>query len=174
MALPALIQTARLRLRLLRAEDAAFILALVNDPAWLRFIGDRHIRDHVAAERYITRCHAMHEQHGVGLLAVEAAATGEVVGICGLLQREKAADLDLGFAFLERFRRQGFAREAAAAMLEFGHGTLRRERVLALVHPNNDASIALLTSLGFRFEAARPNHDGTADTHVFVHRTPLA
>lgn len=163
------IATARLKLRPLKAADADFILELVNEPAWLRYIGDRNIRDRLAAEAYIEKCRAMHREHGVGSLAVEIVATGEVAGICGLLQREAATELDLGFALLGRFRGQGIAHEAALALLHHGHVTLGRERLLALVHPENAASIALLTKLGFRYESARPNAHGTAETHVFVH-----
>lgn len=173
MALPALIETARLRLRLLTPADADFIIELVNDPVWLQFIGDRNIRDRAAAEAYIAKCRAMHEQHGVASLAVELATTGEVAGLCGLLQREPATELDLGFAFLARFRGQGFAREAATAILELGHDTLGRERILALVHPRNADSIALLMKLGFRYESARTRADGTVETQVFVHTTEL-
>lgn len=169
MALAPSLETDRLRFRLLMPADAAFVVELANDPAWLRFIGDRHIHDRAAAEAYIAKCRTMHEQHGVAALAVELRTTGEVVGLCGLLQREPGAEIDLGFAFLERFRGQGFAREAAAAMLDFGHRTLGRERILALVHPDNADSIGLLTKLGFRSESTRSRADGTIHTRVFVH-----
>jgi [ribosomal protein S5]-alanine N-acetyltransferase len=163
------LETPRLHLRLLTAADAGFILQLVNEPAWLRFIGDRNVHDRAGAEAYIGRCLRMHEQHGVCSLGVEQRTTAEVIGICGLLQREHLRDLDLGFAFLERFRGQGFAREAASAVLEFGHRNLRRERILALTNPENTASIALLTKLGFRPESSVKRPDGTIETQIFVH-----
>ena len=169
-----LLQTARLQLRLLTVADADFILELVNDPAWLEFIGDRNIHDRAAAGAYIGRCRAMHAQHGVASLAVEITATGEVIGICGLLRRDGVAELDLGFAFLERFRGRGYAREAAATVLAFGHQQLRQERILALVHPHNAASIALLLNLGFRFDSARPGKNGTHETRVFAHHDESA
>ena len=47
------LQTERLNLRHLTPEDAPFILELVNDPGWIRFIGDRFVRNEDDAGRYI-------------------------------------------------------------------------------------------------------------------------
>lgn len=166
----ALLETPRLRVRPAETDDAAFIVELVNDPAWLRFIGERHVRTPADALGYIAKTHAMQRAHGVSLHVVALQKTGEAIGLCGLLQRDHLPELDLGFAYLARFRGQGFAREAAAAMLQHGHATLGRERILALVHPENRDSIALLGKLGFVFERTVPRPDGVVDTHVFVHR----
>jgi [ribosomal protein S5]-alanine N-acetyltransferase len=163
------VQTARLTLRPLTLADAEFIIELVNDPAWIRFIGDRKIHDRPAAEAYIEKCLTMVRNHGVGSLAVELTSTNAVIGICGLLRREQQRDLDLGFALLEQFRGHGYASEAAVAMLDIGHNTLGHERVIALTNPENTASIDLLTKLGFRFESAIARADGTIETRILVH-----
>jgi [ribosomal protein S5]-alanine N-acetyltransferase len=164
-----LVQTARLTLRPLTLADAEFIIELVNDPAWIRFIGDRKIHDRPAAEAYIEKCLTMYRNHGVGSLAVELKSTNTVIGICGLLRRDQQRELDLGFAFLERFRGHGYASEAAAAMLDVGHNTLGHERVIALTNPENVASTNLLTKLGFRFDSVVARPDGTIETRILVH-----
>jgi [ribosomal protein S5]-alanine N-acetyltransferase len=168
------VQTSRLKLRPLTLADAEFIIELVNDPAWIRFIGDRNIHDPKAAEAYIEKCLTMYRNHGVGSLAVELKSTGTPIGICGLLQREQYADLDLGFALLERFRGHGYAREAASAMLRVGHDNLQRRRVLALTDPGNAASIALLESLGFVFESSTARPDGVSGTNIYAHAARVA
>jgi [ribosomal protein S5]-alanine N-acetyltransferase len=165
-----LVQTLRLNLRLLTLADAGFIIELVNDPAWIRFIGNRNIHDQKAAEAYIEKCLAMYRNHGVGSLAVELKSTNAVIGICGLLKRDTQRDLDLGFAFLEQFRGQGYAREAASAMLAMGHDTLGLERIIALTDPENTASITLLQKLGFRLESSIARPDGTVETTILVHQ----
>jgi [ribosomal protein S5]-alanine N-acetyltransferase len=157
---------------MLTDDDAHFVIELVNEPAWLRFIGDRHVRRHADAVAYIGKAHAMYAQHGVCLQAVELRATGDVIGLCGLIQRAQFPEVDLGYAFLERFRGQGFAREAAAAMLQFGHATLHRETILALTHPENDRSIALLKKLGFLPRSETRTPDGAVDSLVFAHTQP--
>src|ERR1051326_2497227 len=111
-------ETARLKLRELGADDAAFILELVNEPGWLRFVGDRNVHSLDDARGYIARGPAAsYEKHGFGLWAVELAASGEPLGMCGLVRRATLEDVDLGFAFLSRHWGQGYAREAAAAVV---------------------------------------------------------
>ena len=65
------IETPRLVLRRQRAEDAPFILRLVNDPAWLRHIGDRGVRTLGDAREYILGgAVAMYDRCGLGLYLV--------------------------------------------------------------------------------------------------------
>ena len=145
--------TARLRLRRLTADDAAFILELVNDEAWLRYIGDRGIRSLDDARAYLERGPvAMYAKHGFGLWGVERKEAPGLVGMCGLLQRDTLPDVDLGFAFLPAFRGQGLAREAAAGTVAFARDQLGLRRLVALTAPANARSIRLLEGLGFCFE----------------------
>ncbi|MFN0242061.1 MAG: GNAT family N-acetyltransferase [Planctomycetota bacterium] len=147
------VDTARLRLRKLSADDAAFIHELVNDPAWLCYIGDKHVHTHADARRYIEDGPAAsYARNGFGLYCVELADAQVPIGICGLIRREALADVDLGFAFLERHRGRGYAREAAAAVLEHARRDLRFARVIAITLPHNRASIRVLESSGFAFE----------------------
>ena len=147
-----MIETSRLRIRRLAPADAPFIVSLLNDPAFLRYIGDRNVRSVADAVAYIADGPAAsHARFGFGLDAVETLG-GESMGICGLLRREELDAPDLGFAFLPAFRGRGFAREAAEAVLDDAAGRLAVRRVLAVVQADNDASIGLLGRLGFRFE----------------------
>ena len=80
--------TARLRVRALAAPDAAFIVALLNDPAFIRNIGDRGVRTDADARAYLTAGPLeSYARHGFGLCAVDLLATGASIGICGLLHR---------------------------------------------------------------------------------------
>lgn len=148
-----MIETARLRIRPLTPVDASFIVSLLNDPAFLRYIGDRGVRSDEDAISYINAGPvASRARHGFGLDAVEDRERHGAMGICGLLQREELDAPDLGFAFLPAFRQRGFAHEAAAAVLGDVSARLGIRRVLAIVQPDNAPSIALLERLGFRFE----------------------
>jgi ribosomal-protein-alanine N-acetyltransferase len=107
-----------LRLRPLGPDDAPFILELVNEPAWLRHIGDKHVASVQDAERYIRESVLrMYERFGYGLYLVESKDAGEPLGICGFVKRDSLDCPDLGFAFLERFWNRGYASEAARAAL---------------------------------------------------------
>jgi len=64
-------ETERLRLRRLTADDAPFILELLNDPDFLRNIGDRGVRTEADARGYILDGPvASYERHGFGLYLV--------------------------------------------------------------------------------------------------------
>ena len=96
------LSTTRLRLRRLDPErDTRFIVALLNDPGWLEFIGDRKVRTLDDARAYIVEgpC-ALYDERSFGLLLVEERASATSVGICGLLTRDGLDAPDLGFAFL--------------------------------------------------------------------------
>ena len=156
-----ILETERLVLRRLALDDAAFLLELLNEPAFLKNIGDRGARTLTDARRYIARGPvASYRKFGFGLYLVELKDSGAPIGICGLLKRDWLNDVDIGFAFLRRYWSQGYARESAAAVMHYGWTTLRLKRIVAITKPTNQASIALLEKLGLRFEkidhAARP------------------
>jgi RimJ/RimL family protein N-acetyltransferase len=156
----AALDTARLRLREQTAADAPFLLALMNEPAWLRYIGDRGVRTEAEARAYIESVtRAMYAEHGVGLLLVERREDGAPVGICGLLHRDGFDLPDLGVALAEGYRGRGYAAEAAAATLAHARQVLGVDRVLAFVSPGNEASVRLLDRLGFAFERSTTDAD---------------
>lgn len=145
------IDTSRLHLRFLAPDDAPFILALLNDADFLRYIGDRGVRTLEDATAYITNGPvAMYEQHGHGLYLVIERDTLVPAGICGVLKRDTLDEPDLGFAFLPAFRGRGYAREAASATVDFARITLGLPSLAAVVQADNDRSVRLLIALGFR------------------------
>ena len=161
-------QTPRLVLRPLTTGDADVIRELFNDASFLRFVGDRGVRTSEQARLYIESGPlASYACRGFGLNLVELKATGEAVGICGLLQRDELPAPDLGFALLPRFRSQGYAFEAAEAVLAHARHTLGLERVLAITSPDNAASIKILERLGFRFDRLVRLSAAGADLKLF-------
>jgi RimJ/RimL family protein N-acetyltransferase len=146
-------ETARLRLRELASDDAPFILELVNEPAWLQFIGDKGVRTPADARKYIAEGPvASYRANGFGLFLVELKEPAGSIGICGLIRRPTLSDVDLGFALLSKHCGRGHAREAAAAVVEFGRTKIGLQRLVAITLPENERSIRVLESVGFAFE----------------------
>lgn len=146
-------ETARLRLRPLTEDDDTFIVSLLNDPAFLRFIGDRGVRSEADARAYIRRGPvASYERYGIGLLLVTLREVGTPIGICGLLKRDTLEDVDIGFAFLPDHCHKGYGFEAASAVLADGRASLGLRRIVAITDPGNAPSIRLLEKLGLPFE----------------------
>ena len=147
------IKTERLVLRRLAIDDAEFIVELLNQPSFLRYIGDKEVRNNADAVRYIQDGPlASYERFGFGLYLVELKETGVPMGICGLLKRDSLPDVDVGFAFLPSYWSQGYAFEAAAAVMTYGRDVLGLRRIVAITSPDNEGSIRLLEKLGLRFE----------------------
>ena len=126
----------------------------MNDPSWIRFIGDKNVRSVDDARRYIEQGPMkMYAERGYGLWLVERKADGAPLGICGLVKREQLQDVDLGFAFLPRYWSQGYARESAQGVLDYARAAVRLKRIVAITSPDNLASARLLGKLGFAHEA---------------------
>ncbi len=146
------VETERLLLRRLREDDAEFILELLNEPAFLEFVGDKGVRTLGDARKYIrTGPVESYARHGFGLY-LTTLKDGTAIGICGLLKRESLEDVDVGFAFLPAFWSKGYAAESVAAVLSHGRHDFELERIVAVTSAGNDRSIRVLEKLGLRFE----------------------
>ncbi|QWH18579.1 N-acetyltransferase [Bacillus mycoides] len=147
------LETERLTLRWLDVKDAPFILELVNDPAWIQFIGDKEVRNLEDAKNYILNGPVdMYNKVGFGLYLVERKEDLTPLGMCGLIKRDSLEDVDIGFAFLEKFRSKGYGYESAAAVIEYGVQKLGLKRIVAITSIDNAASGTLLEKVGLRFE----------------------
>jgi len=147
------IETERLSLRRATTQDAAFILELVNDAAFIQNIGDRGVRSIADAEQYIQkRMMESYERLSYGMYVVELKGTGTPIGICGLVKRDTLPDTDIGFAFLPAYWAQGYAIESAKAVLAHAKNDIGLKRILGITNPANEASIRVLEKLGLKFE----------------------
>jgi [ribosomal protein S5]-alanine N-acetyltransferase len=169
--LPGALQTARLALRLPRADDAGFILELLNDPGWLQNIGDRGVRNAADAARYIDeRLLASFRRHGFGLWVMEPLGGGAPLGLCGLVKRDFLDDVDIGFALLPAARGQGLALEAARRVLRFATEELKLTRLLGMALSTNTASLRLLAALGLAFEKVLD--EAGEPVHLYARQLP--
>jgi RimJ/RimL family protein N-acetyltransferase len=163
------LETDRLILRPLSAGDAEFILELLNDPLWLRFIGDKGVRTLEDARNYILAGPVeMYARLGFGLYKTELKESGVPIGICGLIKRDSLEDVDIGFAFLPRFRAKGYAFESASAVMSYGKNVLGLKRVVAITSPDNHVSGKLLEKLGFQFERMIRLSDDDQEVRLFA------
>lgn len=161
--------TMRLTLRRLSPADADFIVELLNDPAFLRFIGDKCVRSADDARGYILDGPvASYQRNGFGLWLVELKDSGLSVGMCGLLKRDSLPDVDLGFAFLPAHRSQGYAFESASAVLHYARTELGLKRIVAITNPDNAGSIRVLEKIGMRFERMMTISEGAPEIQLLA------
>ncbi len=146
-----ILETPRLVLREFTHGDDAFLLRLLNEPSWLRFIGDRGVRTLEDARRYVDDGPwASQARNGFALWCVVPKVAGEPVGMCGLVRRDTLPGPDVGFAFLPEAWGKGYAVESAGAVLDHARDVLGMVRVLAITNPDNEASIRVLERIGMR------------------------
>ena len=141
--------TERLRIGPLVYKNAPFILELVNTPGWLRFIGDRNVKNRAGARAYIKKIKNL---PNVKYWTVYLKNEHTPIGIITFIKRDYLDQSDIGFAFLPQFTKTGYAFEATAAVLNSLRDRQGLKPILATTLPDNIDSIALLCKLGFTLE----------------------
>lgn len=164
-----MIETGRLVLRRLAAEDAPFVLGLLNEPSFIRNIGDRGVRTLGQARAYLADGPlASYARHGFGLYLVELKEPRTPIGICGILKRDTLPEPDIGFAFLPAYWSQGYGLESATAVKDYARETIRLPRLLAIVNPANQGSIRLLEKLGFSLSSPTKLGPGAPELNLYT------
>jgi len=149
-SLPWTIETDRLSISEFNLEDATFILELLNESDFIQNIADRGVRDVEAAEAYLRDGPLKsYATHGFGLYKVVLKPGGETIGMCGLIRRDSLDFPDLGYAFLARHHRCGYATEAGIAVLDDARRRGGVGRVVAITSLDNAGSMRVLENLGF-------------------------
>ncbi|EIV8504280.1 GNAT family N-acetyltransferase [Vibrio parahaemolyticus] len=161
--------TERLILRLVSVDDAPFILDLYNHPDFYRFVGDKQMRTDYEAARYIKEnMLRMEEKKGVSLLVVEDKQTKQPLGISGLVKRDTLNAYDIGYGFLPSAYGQGFAIEAAKAVVEYAKQAMQLSQLVAITNNDNIRSISLLKKLGFEFERVEQQYDNGRTLELYT------
>jgi len=162
------LETRRLRLREFVADDAAFVLGLLNEPSFIEFIGDRGVRTLEDAGRYLREGPMKsYRENGHGLLRLSLASDDTPIGMCGLVKRDTLPHPDIGFALLPQYWNQGYVTEAAAAAMRHGREALGLRTILGITSPANVRSITVLGKLGLQFIEEKPLGDRPEPLRVF-------
>lgn len=141
--------TERLSLRKLTVSDAPFVFELVNTQEWKQFIGEKNIGHLQDAENYIQK---IVDNPNADYWVVKTKEGDIPIGIITIIKRDYLPHHDLGFAFLPRFGKRGYAYEAANKILSEIKGNNQHEKILATTLEQNKNSILLLEKLGFGFQ----------------------
>lgn len=167
------LETERLLLRRFAVHDAPFIVDILNEPGFLRFIGDRGVRTRADAVDYLERVPLeSYRKFGFGPYAVELEPGRTPIGMCGLMRKPWLSAPDLAYAFLSDHGGRGYALEAARAVLDHARVTLEPERVLAVVQPENTRSIRLLEKLDFAPDGTVPDPATGAELALYSWAAP--
>lgn len=161
------IKTDRLSFELIGLNDADFLLELHNSKPWQENIGDRGLRTIEDTANYIRDSYLPLYEQGLGPYKL-VLESGDIVGTCGLYQRENLDHPDLGYALLPAYFKKGYALEATQAFIEEVRKDEKHKKLLAVTLPTNQPSVNLLRRLGFSLEGPFQLPDDEDVLHLFT------
>ncbi|MFS0862282.1 GNAT family N-acetyltransferase [Fredinandcohnia sp. 179-A 10B2 NHS] len=146
------LETERLSMRWVEERDSEFIMRLLNEPGWLKYIGDKGIHTLDDAVAYIKNGpQAMYEREGFGLFVAQLKENHIPIGLCGLIKRDGLKDVDIGYAILSDYHSKGYAYEAARGMVGYAK-EIGLKCIVAFTTKDNQRSYRLLEKLGMKFD----------------------
>ena len=146
-------ETERLLLKPTSVDDAGFILELLNTPKWIQFIGDRNVTTPEEAKAYIeNRMMPQLLRLGYGNYTITRKQDGAKIGSCGLYDREGLEGIDIGFALLPDFEKQGYGFEVVNRIKDFAVNDLQLTQISGITTKDNISSQNLLVKIGLQFE----------------------
>lgn len=145
--------TKRLILRPFEEKDIEPTYQMNLDAIVSKYTGDGGVVSYDEIERRIREnIFGDYKKYGYGRMAVELKSTGEFIGFCGLKYLEGLKEVDLGYRLKSTHWNKGYATESCQAIVDFGFNQLKLARIIALVLPENIASINVLDKLDFDYE----------------------
>ena len=167
------ITTSRLKLRRWRSEDLEPFAAMCSDPEVMRYIGSGDTRTVEQSAASILAFEREWETKRYGLFAVELTASSQLIGFAGLSEPTFLPELlpavEAGWRFTRQSWGNGYATEAARAVLDFGLIELGLPEIVSVHQVGNGASGRVMQKLGMRFD--KETVDETCGRLVHVYRT---
>ncbi len=147
-----LLETPRLLVRDLRAEDVETLAAMWADPAVTRHMGGP--RDEARVRMSLVEDAGAPEPPDYDLHPVIEKATGRIVGHCGLLEKDVdgVGEIELVYVLASTAWGKGYATEAGRAILGDAFTRLGVRRLIALIDSENAGSERVALKLGMRHE----------------------
>lgn len=143
------LETERLVLRHMEAEDTDALAAVLSDPIAMQYYPHAFSREEVA--QWVARWMASYDANAYGLYAMVLRKTGKVIGDCGhaLQNIDGKSEIEIGYHVRRDLWGHGYATEAARVLLRWAFDTLDLNRVQAETDTRNVASARVLEKLGF-------------------------
>ena len=162
------LETERLQLRRLTLDDAELMLAIWNDPAFIHHVGDRGIRTVAEAEAELeSGAFKLYADYGYGPYRMALKSHDTPIGICGIFRRDGLEQPDIGYGVLPEYCGKGYAYEAARAVVEHAKADLGLDSLIAIISPDNEASVGLIRKLGLRFERMHRMQDDEDEICIY-------
>ena len=148
-----IIDTKRLKLRLLNKNDIYDLLLLFGDPIAMKYFPS--VKDYKGTEEWLIENLTNYKTYGYCLLAVEKKDDNKFIGYCGFIPQKEVNgkdEIEIGYGLIRTYWHNGFANEAAIACKNYGFNKLKYNRLISLIRPENKASINVAIRNGMHWE----------------------
>lgn len=166
------IETDRLIVRRWCAEDIEPYAKICADPEVMAFIGDGATRTFTEAADQVAKFEAMWEQNRYGIYAIELRDSSSFLGFTGFADPSFLPDLlpsvEIGWRLGKPFWGNGYATEAAQAVLSAGIRSKMFTGIVSICQAGNIASSRVMQKLGLKFD--RRSTDPTCGRDVLIYR----
>lgn len=149
------LQSERLEFRQYQDEDFHFLWSLLSDPEMIRYIGKGQTRNRSEALEFLYWIYRSYQGNPYsGLLLLIRKSDGRRIGHAGLVVQtiEEMDEVEVGYWVAKEFWGQGYAKEAAVALRDYGLHQLGRSRLISLIQPDNKASQKVAQHIGMAME----------------------
>lgn len=150
--------TERLTLRVPEQHDLAALAEVFADPEAMRYIGTGVAWDESRMRESLDRKFAVLRERGFTFYTVVRRHDGRVLGDCGLNVWRDTGETEIGWRFAREHWGQGYATEAAGAVLGHARRDLGLTHLICMVDDENAASWRIAKRFGFAFDKMEQHH----------------
>ena len=151
------LSTSRLALVALTLEHAPAVFAYASDPEICRLVSWQRHENLEASRRFVARTLVGYAEGGHYEWGLVRRSDQAFLGTCGFGEFDAGRGVaEFGYVLAKPYWRQGYATEAAAAVLQFGFVHLGLRLIEAHVFPENAMSLRVVAKLGLRYSETRP------------------
>ena len=146
------LETERLKFRQMEHKDVDLLMEIFADPIAMKYYPSTLSREH--AMKWIDWNIQSYELHGIGLWICELKENGTFIGQCGIIPQvvDGQEEMEVGYLLARKHWGQGYATEAAKALIDFGFNELGLTRIIATIYHKNDPSMRVAERIGMKFE----------------------
>lgn len=147
------LETERLVLRPMRADDFAALWRVFTDPRVMAAFASEPFTQ-AQMTTWIDRNLVHQAEHGWGLFSLVLKSEGDLIGDCGLewMTLDDGGVAELGYDLRSDVWGRGLATEAACAVRDFAFGPAGLSNLISLIRAGNDASRRVAEKVGMRHE----------------------
>ncbi|MBP0017078.1 MAG: GNAT family N-acetyltransferase [Cyanobacteria bacterium SBLK] len=149
-----LLETPRLILRKLRANDRDALTRVLGDPEVMQFSVNGTLTEAEIEEFICDRVFSAYDRKGFSFYGVVEKTQQQLIGICGLLAQKigDRDEIEIGYRLAREYWGRGLATEAATAVRDYGFNKFHFKRLISIIESDNIRSIRVSEKIGMTYE----------------------